>query len=223
MGKKARKVERRDEKLSRERIVEVTIELLDAEGQEGLTFRTLAARLATGAGAIYWHVTNKDELLVAASDAIVSRALSRVRPSSKPEHAIRAIAVQMFDAIDAHAWVGAQLAVAPWTNAMLSIFERIGRELQAMNVPRKARFTSASVLVSYIVGVSAQNAMNGRMFARSANRSEVLAKEAARWKELDAREYAFTRSVADRLREHDDRDELVAGVDLILDGIHTRV
>ena len=42
--------QRRTDALSRERIVDAAIELLDAEGESGLTFRALAARLATGPG-----------------------------------------------------------------------------------------------------------------------------------------------------------------------------
>jgi hypothetical protein len=38
-------------------------------------------------------------------------------------------------------------------------------------------------------------------------------------KELDAHEYPFTRNVAAQLREHDDRAEFLAGIDLILAGI----
>ena len=39
--------------LSKQRIVEAAIEILDNEGESALTFRALATRLATGAGAIY--------------------------------------------------------------------------------------------------------------------------------------------------------------------------
>ncbi|WP_414940446.1 hypothetical protein [Amycolatopsis sp. cmx-11-51] len=43
----------RAEALSRERIVEAAIALLDADGESGLTFKTLTERLTTGSGAIY--------------------------------------------------------------------------------------------------------------------------------------------------------------------------
>src|SRR4051794_7764135 len=71
MPTRTRRPERREEPLSRERVVEAAIELLDTAGEGGLTFRALAARLATGPGAIYWHVTGKDELLGAATDAVL--------------------------------------------------------------------------------------------------------------------------------------------------------
>lgn len=214
-----RRSERREEALSRERIVGAAIELLDDEGDNGLTFRALATRLLTGPGAIYWHVANKSELLVAATDAVVARAMGEVLASATPHEAIRKIAGGVFDAIDAHPWVGAQLSRAPLQTAMLQIFERIGRQLQALGVPGGAQFTSASTLVSYIIGVSVQNAANGRLFKPPVDRAAALATESARWKELDAHEYPFTRNVAAQLREHDDRAEFLAGIDLILIGV----
>ncbi len=48
---------------SRDEIVKAAIELLDAEGLEGLSMRKLGARLGTGATSLYWYVANKDELL----------------------------------------------------------------------------------------------------------------------------------------------------------------
>ena len=65
-AKRVQRTQRRTDALSKERIIETAIEILDTEGESALTFRALAARLATGSGAIYWHVANKDELLAAA-------------------------------------------------------------------------------------------------------------------------------------------------------------
>jgi AcrR family transcriptional regulator len=219
MAKATRGAERREDALSRDRIVDAAIELLDDEGENGLTFRALATRLSTGAGAIYWHITNKNELLLAASDAVVARAMGEVLASATPREAIRGIAVGVFEAIDAHPWVGAQLSRAPWEAPMLKIFERVGRQVQALGVRGGAQFTSASALMSYIIGVSIQNAANGRLFEPSVDRADFLETESARWKELDAGEYPFTRSVAAQLREHDDLAEFLAGIDLILSGV----
>lgn len=219
MAKRARATERREDALSRERIAEEAIALLDDEGESGLTFRALASRLKTGAGAIYWHVTNKAELLVVATDTVVARALSQVRAGAKPREAIRKIAVGVFEAIDAHPWIGPQLSRGSWQTATLQIFERIGRQIQMLGVPDAKQFTAASALVSYILAVSEQNAANARTVGPFVDRADFLASAAAQWKKLDAREYPFTRNVADQLREHDDRAEFLAGVDLILAGI----
>lgn len=219
MAKSTRGPERREDALSRERIVEAAIDLLDDEGENGLTFRALATRLSTGPGAIYWHIANKSELLLAASDVIVARAMSEVPSSATPHEAIRRIAVGVFDAIDAHPWVGAQLSRAPWETATLQIFERIGRQVQALGVSGGAQFTSASALLSYIIGVSIQNAANSGLLEPSVDRADFLETVSARWKELDAHAYPFTRSITAHLREHDDRAEFLAGIDLILTGV----
>ena len=84
------------------RIIEVAIELLDIGGESGLTFRALAARLTTGSGALYWHVSDKNNLLAAATDEIIARAMTDVVGGAVARQAIRAVAIGVFDAIDAH-------------------------------------------------------------------------------------------------------------------------
>ena len=221
MGAKSHRTERRADALSKERIVEAAIEILDAEGETALTFRALAARLATGSGAIYWHVADKNDLLAATTDDVVTRVMSDVVRGAEPREAIRAIALGVFDAIDAHPWVGAQLFRAPWRSAMLQIFESVGGRLQALGVPERAQFDSASALVNYILGVAGQNAANARLHARETDRSTFLATVAAQWAQLDPVEYPFMHQVAAQLPEHDDREQFLAGIDLILAGIIT--
>lgn len=217
-----RRPERREEPLSRERIVEAAIELLDTAGESGLTFRALAQRLATGPGAIYWHVTGKDELLGAATEAVVADAMAAGATGSTPQEAVRALALSVFDAIDVHPWIGAQLARAPAQSPLLRIFEHLGRQVQALGVPSAAHFTAASTLLNYILGVGGQNAANARDHRPDATRAEFLGEVSESWANLDPEGYAFTRSVAEQLRDHDDREEFVAGIDLILAGITAR-
>jgi AcrR family transcriptional regulator len=58
------------ETLTRDQIVSTAIELLDAEGPEGLNMRGLGARLGSAATAVYWHVQSKDNLLRLAADDV---------------------------------------------------------------------------------------------------------------------------------------------------------
>jgi AcrR family transcriptional regulator len=221
MATKAQRTERRTDALSKERIVEAAIEILDTDGESALTFRALTARLATGSGAIYWHVANKNELLAATTNDVIARVMTDVVCSAEPQEVIRTIALGVFDAIDAHPWVGAQLFREPWQSAMLQIFEGIGGQLQALGVPERAQFDSASALVNYILGVAGQNAANARLHARDTDRSAFLASVAARWTQHDPAKYPFVRQVAMQLREHDDREQFLVGIDLILAGITT--
>jgi AcrR family transcriptional regulator len=49
--------------LSREAIVDAALRVLDREGLDGVSMRRVAEELGTTAGALYWHVRNKEELL----------------------------------------------------------------------------------------------------------------------------------------------------------------
>ena len=221
MATKTQRTERRADALSKERIVEAAIEILDTDGESALTIRALTARLATGAGAIYWHVANKNELLAAATGDVIARVMTEVVSGAEPREAIRAIALGVFDAIDAHPWVGAQLSREPWQSAMLQIFESVGGQLQALGVPERAQFDSASALVNYVLGLAGQYAAAARLLPRDTDRSAFLATLAARWAQLDPAKYPFVHQVATQLPEHDDREQFLAGIDLILAGIGT--
>ena len=210
---------RRTEALSKQRIVQAATEILDAEGESGLTFRTLTKHLGTGAGAVYWHVADKDDLLAAAADAQLAGVVPPVVEDEDAREAIRTTAVALFETIDAHPWVGTQLANAPWGAAMLRVFDSLGRRLQSLGVPGPAQFDSATALLSYILGVAGQNAANARLHARGADRSTFLTTVAARWTELDPADYPFVHAVAAQLAAHDDRHQFLAGVDLVLAGI----
>lgn len=89
-------------------------------------------------------------------------------------------------------------------------------------MPHAARFTAASALLNYILGVGGQNAANARERRPDTTRAEFLDTVSTMWANLDPDAYAFTRSVADQLRDHDDREEFLAGIDIILDGIAAR-
>ena len=220
MVKSARGIQRREESLSRDRIVEASIAILDSSGESGLTFRALSERLATGPGAIYWHIANKSELLTAACDAIVARTMEARAAGAAPKAAIRALALGLFDAIDAHPWVGSALTHAPGQLPMVRILEGIGQQVRALGVPHQAQWAVVSTLLNYILGVGGQNAANGQ-FARTRDidRSDFLEAVSTAWSQLDPDEYPFARSVAGQLRAHDDRVDFLAGIDLILSGI----
>ena len=57
---------------TKEEIVEAALQLVDEAGLEGLNMRTLASRLGTYPSTIYWHVGNREQLLVLLSDRVVA-------------------------------------------------------------------------------------------------------------------------------------------------------
>jgi AcrR family transcriptional regulator len=72
-GARVRPIEkpRGEPPLSLERIVATAVELLDAQGVDGLTMRRLADRLGSGVMSLYWHVTNKEDVFDLALDSVL--------------------------------------------------------------------------------------------------------------------------------------------------------
>jgi AcrR family transcriptional regulator len=56
------------ETLSRDQIVAAALDLLDAEGLEGMNMRALGKRLDSAATAVYWHVGSRESLIALAAD-----------------------------------------------------------------------------------------------------------------------------------------------------------
>jgi AcrR family transcriptional regulator len=220
MIKKAPGRPRRAESLSRDRIIHASIEILDSSGEAGLTFRALSERLATGPGALYGYIANKSELLTAACDAIIARTMEACAIGTEPEKTIRALALGIFDAIDAHPWIGSVLTLTPGQLPMVRILEGIGQQVRALGVPDKGQWATVSALMNYILGVAGQNAANGQHArTRGLHRTDFLITLSTIWSQLDPHAYPFTRSVAGQLPAHDDRLDFLAGIDLILRGM----
>jgi AcrR family transcriptional regulator len=211
---------RRSDALSRERIVEAAIEILDRSGEEALTVRALTSHLATGRGAIYYRVSGMDDLLAAAADDVIRAATVPAAGDADPGSALRGLSLGIFDAIDAHPWVGAQLAREPLQPAVLRIWKSIGVQLQRLGVVGSAAADAGGALANYIFGSAAQFAAGARRMRDPAERQRYLDALAAAWTAQDAGQ--VVREAAAGLREHDDREQFLAGVDIFLSGIEAR-
>jgi AcrR family transcriptional regulator len=210
---------RRPDSLTRQRIIDAAIELLDMAGDRGLTFQALAARLNTGAGAIYHHVANRADLLIAACDAVVETVLASTSEGS-PVSEIRGVSLALFDAVDNRPWIATALARAPGSMPSVRIIERVGQQVREIGIDPALEWSVVAALLNYALGVGGQNAANAEM-ARGLglDRERFLRSMAQDWSNLDAGSFQFTRSIAAQLPAHDDRVDFLTGLDLILSGI----
>jgi AcrR family transcriptional regulator len=87
--------------LTRERLVEAALGLIDDEGLEGLSMRALADRLQVKAASLYWHVRDRDELLELLADAILD-SVSRPRQRSSWRETVQATAGALQRSVSAH-------------------------------------------------------------------------------------------------------------------------
>lgn len=212
------RAERRSDALTRPRIIDAAIALLDEGGTEALTFRALAAALATGAGALYHHVANKGELLAEAASVAMSEVLADSSVSD-PAQRVRAVTAGVFDAITARSWLGTQLVAAPWQPAVLQLFDRVGSDLTALGVPKRSQFEAASALVHHVLGVASQYDATQRLVDAAPSRPAFLRSATSPLLTAGAERYPFLARVGQDLVDHDDREQFRAGIEIILSGI----
>ncbi|MGW4385478.1 TetR/AcrR family transcriptional regulator [Streptomyces sp. NPDC004685] len=226
MATRTPKPQRRNQVLSREQIIGTAIELLDAGGEGALTTRALTERLSTGSGAIYYRVGSRDELLDTATETIVTEALA-ARPeqgAATPEDEIRTVALALFDAIAEHRWLATRLTLQvvrqPFGPVTVGIFERIGRQVGALGVRQASWFDAASTLVHYILGAVSQNArIDGDPSTAEPDSAEFLDATAAAWQALAPEDYPFMHAIAGQMSEHDDREQFLTGIAVVIDGL----
>ena len=82
--------EERQRGLTRERLVEAALQLIQEEGLEALSMRALADRLDVKAASLYWHVRDRRELLELLAESILETVR---RPRLGPSWKANAIAI----------------------------------------------------------------------------------------------------------------------------------
>ncbi|GAB2494605.1 TetR/AcrR family transcriptional regulator C-terminal domain-containing protein [Luteococcus sediminum] len=74
--------------LTREQVVDQAVEILDSYGMADLSMRRLGDALGVKAGALYWHVANKQSLLAAVADRILSQVVGQQMATADPAAAL---------------------------------------------------------------------------------------------------------------------------------------
>jgi AcrR family transcriptional regulator len=91
--------------LTREQIVKAAVDLLDAEGLEGLNMRALGRRLGSAATAVYWHVGSKENLIRLAGDQAWNE-VARPDPSADGwRTAATEMATGLYAMLTRHPWL----------------------------------------------------------------------------------------------------------------------
>lgn len=99
----------RPPKLEREAVLDAAVVLLDDEGAEAVTMRRLAERLGVSPMALYGHVGDRDELLLALVDRLAAR-LEYPPVPAEPREAIIALWRTLYDGLAEHPWLAEVLA-----------------------------------------------------------------------------------------------------------------
>ena len=199
--------------LSLERIVATAVELLDAEGIDGLTMRRLADRLGSGAMSLYWHVENKEKVFDLALDSVLEYRVSE--PAGSQDW--RGEIVQMLEDWRAnmlrHPWSASLLPRRALGPNILARLERLNKILSGAGVAEADLNVAIWSLWNYVIGATVTRANFDLSEEDRAAAQERLAG-------LGERYPALERS---RLLLDDDWDGAFRkGLDFLLDGLAPR-
>ncbi|AOR34816.1 TetR family transcriptional regulator [Streptomyces fodineus] len=139
--------------LTQEQIVRTAVELLDDEGLDGLNMRSLGKRLGAAATAVYWHVKNKDDLVLLAADRVWHEVELPELDAADWRGAATAMADRLHAMLLRHPWlvqaIGSHLLYgtgkARYDDRLLGVFETAG--FAPLEADR-----AAGAVVTYVLG-----------------------------------------------------------------------
>ena len=196
--------------LSRVRIVETALDLLDEHG-EGFGMRDLARELGVRPSALYNHVENKEDVFRGIREVIAGRVSTRELDHEPWDDALAAWARSYRDAFAAHPPTIALLAVMPFDpgSDVFASYDRIVGLLIAEGWSRAAALNILVAFESFILG-SALDAAAAPDMMHARGRGDVPNFTAA-YAERERRVAATGAAPADQAFE--------AGLELLLRGL----
>lgn len=150
--------------LSRDKILDAGLEILDAYGLGDLTMRRLATQLGVAPGALYWHFANKQALIESIArrilEPLIHTADATPAADEPPESTTAAAAgfagaadwcAQLRETLLAHR-DGAELvsAAVSMTSLHAELLDRLAAEL----VPGPDRQVGAATLLHFVLGAA---------------------------------------------------------------------
>ena len=215
--------------LTLEAIIDRACQLLDAEGLEALTLRRLAGELGVGAASVYWYVDGKDELIElcfnATLEKVVTDLLGRRFEAASWKADLRTMFSDLFDLLTRHQWV-AQLISSQQSRGRLVmlVWDRVGVLLGSVGLSVEESFYAGSALMGHLGAmslVSASQRIPGT--DPDADREVRLQRIAADIAALDPEVFPGISLSIPVLLRHTEREQFLGGLDLILDGIASRL
>jgi AcrR family transcriptional regulator len=162
---------RRAATLSRERILDAAMAVLDREGLDGLSMRRVAEELGAGPASLYWHVASKELLL----DLVVDRVLAEI-PLPPPDPArweaqVRAFAHDVRATLLRHGDVArASLGRVPIGPSLLRIMEWQMALLRGAGIPAAPAAWFGDQLALYLTAHAVEASMPAQDVGESLRR-----------------------------------------------------
>jgi AcrR family transcriptional regulator len=177
-----------------DRILVAALELVDEQGADALSMRSLALRLGSGTATLYRHFGSRSELVALVVDRMIGEIDNRAIASLPWQHACMSFAQSMFDALGQHGNVASLLIghVPVGPNALAQRELVLSVLLANGFTPATAAHAYATVS-RYVLGFAIQ--LSGSTVSDDQRDAEV----SAAFHRLDPSRYPATVAAADEL------------------------
>jgi AcrR family transcriptional regulator len=139
--------------LSRERILDTALALVDEEGIEALSMRKLGQALGYEAMSLYNHVANKDDLLNGILDLVLAEMEPPAPDGGLP--AIRAAALSAHEALKRHPWAAGLLMTPTRVRpGRLRFMDALLGALRTSGFSAETTYHAYHVIDAHIIGFS---------------------------------------------------------------------
>jgi len=180
--------------LTREQIIRTAIELLDAEGLEGLSMRGLGLRLGAAATAVYWHIKSKDDLVTLAADEVWNEIALPDISAVDWRTAAQTMASDLYAMFTRHPWLvqafstGSPLTYGPgkarYDDHSLALYEKAGFVGAAAD---QAAATIFMFVLGNALGELANVGLSRRLSRKGGNPKKQMRAIVARVREIGMR------------------------------------
>lgn len=143
--------EERQRALSRERLVEAALSLVNEDGLEGLSMRALADRLEVKAASLYWHVRDRRELLALLAESILDSA-GHPRRAAMWRGGVENAAAALARVVAAQRDAARILLEAPEAIRHSDAYAGLKAQLEAGGLTPAEAADTASMVVTYVIG-----------------------------------------------------------------------
>jgi AcrR family transcriptional regulator len=206
--------------LTRTRVLDAALRLADAEGGDALSMRKVSELLAVKPMALYNHVANKDDLLLALRDLVVDE-IALPAETGDWQASMRACALSAHHALRRHPWAGPIWVRPTPTRTLFRYMEARLACLRVAGFDVEAAYVAHHVLENYVVGYTNQQGSFATTFPTWDEGGMVQVTSRA-LPMLPVDEFPF---LVEHIRlhlenpGHGHRDDFEFGLDLILDGL----
>lgn len=227
MQRKAKTYERnmdRRRPLTVERIVDVALDIVAAEGFEALTMRRVAAVLETGPASLYAHVDNKADL----DDLLIGRVVSRiVLPEPEPDtwrEQTLDLCGQIRDLYTEYPGLSrASLAVVPTNRDALRVSEGMLAILLAGGVDAQTAAWGIDALSLYVSGYCLEQSMWVAKMRGNDGWQDFIVRLQETFDDLPVAQFPHTKNVFRELTAGDDHERFDFAVSVMINGFGGRM